>query len=49
MMPRACRHNWRGFAMLPGACPPYLTLLRQKEKHVGGFKQVLPKSTEAGV
>lgn len=33
MMPRACGHNQRGFAALPVACLPYLTLLRQKEKH----------------
>lgn len=49
MMPRACRHNQRGFAALPGACLPYHTLLRQKEKHMGGFKQVPPKRAEAGV
>lgn len=33
MVPRACRHDYRGFAALPGACLPHLTLLRQKEKH----------------
>lgn len=31
-MPRACRHNQRGFAVLAGGCLPYLLLLRREGK-----------------
>lgn len=31
-MPRACRHNQRGFAVLAGGCHPYLLLLRREGK-----------------
>lgn len=52
-MPRTCRHNQRGFAVLAGGCLPYLLLLRREgkrgqPKHIGGFKRVPPPPPPRG-